>query len=166
MSATEGNFVLGIDIGTTSVKVCIVDPNNKQVICKQAKDTQANVPSEMGSEGNKQDVPKIISALNSCVSRLPKDHLKQVGKIGICGQMHGIMLWCNKNDKKAWDCTETYMGCRFEVPKENVSALYTWQDSRCDRSFLDKLPVPRCHLAACSGYGCATLFWIAKNRRV
>lgn len=78
MAAGEGNLILGIDIGTTSVKVCLVDPNNKQVMSKQTKDTQANVPSDLGSEGNKQDVPKIISALNSCVSRLPKDQLKQV----------------------------------------------------------------------------------------
>jgi sedoheptulokinase len=78
MATNEGNLILGIDIGTTSVKVCLVDPNSKHVISKQTKDTQANVPSDLGSEGNKQDVPKIISALNSCVSRLPKDQLKQV----------------------------------------------------------------------------------------
>jgi sedoheptulokinase len=81
MAAGEGNLVLGIDIGTTSVKVCLVDPNSKQVMAKQTKDTQANVPSDLGSEGNKQDVPKIISALNSCVSRLPKDQLKQVKEL-------------------------------------------------------------------------------------
>lgn len=88
----------------------------------------------------------------------------QVGKIGICGQMHGVMLWSNKEDKKAWDCIETYMGCRFEVLKDNVSDLYTWQDTRCERSFLDTLPVPQCHLPTYSGYGCATLFWIMRNR--
>lgn len=81
MAAGEGALILGIDIGTTSLKVCLVDPLSKQVISKQAKDTQANVPSDLGSEGNKQDVPKIISALNSCVSRLPKDQLKQVRDI-------------------------------------------------------------------------------------
>lgn len=81
MATGEGNLILGIDIGTTSVKVCLVDPLSKQVISKQSKDTQANVPSDLGSEGNKQDVPKIISALNSCVSRLPKDQLKQVRNI-------------------------------------------------------------------------------------
>jgi sedoheptulokinase len=74
------------------------------------------------------------------------------------------MLWSNKEDKKAWDCIETYMGCRFEIPKDNVSALYTWQDTRCERSFLDTLPVPQCHLPTYSGYGCATLFWIMRNR--
>lgn len=83
MATGEGTLILGIDIGTTSLKVCLVDPLSKQVISKQAKDTQANVPSDLGSEGNKQDVPKIISALNSCVSRLPKDQLKQV-RICIC----------------------------------------------------------------------------------
>jgi sedoheptulokinase len=78
MAAGEGTLILGIDIGTTSVKVCLVDSQSKQVVSKQSKDTQANVPSDLGSEGNKQDVPKITSAINSCVSRLPKDQLKQV----------------------------------------------------------------------------------------
>ena len=49
--------------------------------------------SYSGSEGNKQDVPRILSALQMCVSRLPRDILKRVCYIGVCGQMHGCMLW-------------------------------------------------------------------------
>lgn len=77
--AEEGKkLVLGIDIGTTSVKVCILDTNDNAVVARQTKDTQANVPSELGCEGNKQNVPKILSALHACVSRLPKESLRQV----------------------------------------------------------------------------------------
>lgn len=72
-------MVLGIDVGTTSVKVVIVQKDNPEVIlANQSKDTQANVPSDLGIEGNKQDVPKILSAVHNCVSRLPKDLLRQV----------------------------------------------------------------------------------------
>lgn len=74
----DNNLLLGFDIGTTSVKVCIVDPETTQVIVKQQKDTQANVPSELGTEGNKQDVPKIISTLHECVGRLPSKLLQRV----------------------------------------------------------------------------------------
>lgn len=158
------NLVLGIDIGTTSIKVCVVDVISKQVLSKQSKDTQANVPSELGTEGNKQDVPKIISALNSCVSRLPKDQLKEVTRIGICGQMHGVMLWQNGEGNSAWECMETYAGCRFEASASKISALYTWQDSRCEPEFLSTLPQPQSHLKLFSGYGCATLFWFSRHK--
>lgn len=78
MASDDKKLILGIDIGTTSVKVCVIDPVTEKVLSKQSKDTQANVPSDLGCEGNKQDVPKIISALNFCVSRLPKDLLREV----------------------------------------------------------------------------------------
>lgn len=74
----SGKLVLGIDLGTTSVKVIILSPETKQIVANQSKETQANVPSDLGIEGNKQDVPKILSAVHNCVSRLPKDLLRQV----------------------------------------------------------------------------------------
>lgn len=81
MTQQKRDFILGIDLGTTSVKVIILSTNNNQIVAKQNKDTQANVPSTLGIEGNKQDVPKILSAVHNCVSRLPKDLLKQVDKL-------------------------------------------------------------------------------------
>lgn len=36
----DQRFVLGIDIGTTSVKVCIVDVATRNVVAIQTKDTQ------------------------------------------------------------------------------------------------------------------------------
>lgn len=82
-----------MDIGTTSVKVCVYDPKTKEIVAKQNKDTAANIPSDQGIEGNKQDVPKIVSAIHYCISRLPRDILRSVTKIGVCGQMHGVLLW-------------------------------------------------------------------------
>lgn len=160
-------YSLGIDIGTTSVKVCIYDAETNKVLSKQSKDTQANVPSDQGSEGNKQDVPKIISALHSCVSRLPKELLKQIKIIGVCGQMHGVMLWSNEPDDSCWERNETSgvnPTIKFEVLRPKVSNLYTWQDTRCDAKFLESLPEPESHTKAHSGYGCATLYWFSKNR--
>jgi len=158
---------LGIDIGTTSVKVCVYDPVENKVLAKQSKDTQANVPSDQGCEGNKQDVPKIISALHSCMSRLPKDLLRQIKVIGVCGQMHGVTFWQHTHDSPPWDRIETtgaQPGVKFEVIREKVSNLYTWQDSRCNASFLSSLPSPESHVKPSTGYGCSTLFWFARNR--
>ncbi|CAL4062281.1 unnamed protein product, partial [Meganyctiphanes norvegica] len=148
----DGECVLGIDIGTTSVKACLVDTLSREVVASQKKDTCSDVPSSQGTEGNKQDVPRIFSALQMCVSRLPKDGLRRVVRIGVCGQMHGCMLW---NDTSSWEKKQD--SDRFKV--RDVSNLYTWQDSRCTEEFLSSLPVPQSHSNISTGYGCATLLW-------
>lgn len=158
---SEKNYILGMDIGTTSVKVCVYDPTTKEIVAKQNKDTAANIPSDQGIEGNKQDVPKIVSAVHYCISRLPRDLLRHVIKIGICGQMHGVVLW----KKDAWEKVEKDgMVMRFEANREKLSALYTWQDIRCKPEFLESLPKPESHLNCYSGYGCATLLWMVKHK--
>ncbi|XP_047521622.1 sedoheptulokinase-like [Pieris napi] len=157
----DKKYVLGMDIGTTSVKVCVFDSDAKEIVAKQSKDTAANIPSDQGIEGNKQDVPKIVSAVHYCVSRLPRDILRHVTKIGVCGQMHGVVLWKNG----AWEKIEKDgVINRFEAIRENMSALYTWQDVRCKPEFLDSLPKPDSHLKCYSGYGCATLLWMLKHK--
>ncbi|CAG9788839.1 unnamed protein product [Diatraea saccharalis] len=157
----EKAFTLGIDIGTTSVKACVYDPKLKEIVAKQTKDTAANIPSDQGIEGNKQDVPKIVSALHYCVSRLPRDVLRHVINIGICGQMHGVVLWRDG----AWEKVEKDdVVIRFEAVRNNMSALYTWQDTRCKPEFLESLPKPDSHLKCFSGYGCATLLWMLKYK--
>lgn len=44
----NNHYILGIDIGTTSVKVCVVDSNSNEIIASQKKDTYSDVPSELG----------------------------------------------------------------------------------------------------------------------
>uniref|UniRef100_A0A8C2C487 Uncharacterized protein n=1 Tax=Cyprinus carpio TaxID=7962 RepID=A0A8C2C487_CYPCA len=46
----------------------------------------------------KQDPSIIISALDQCMDALPKDKLKKVKCIGVCGQMHGIKSGCECAD--------------------------------------------------------------------
>ncbi|CAG9761181.1 unnamed protein product [Ceutorhynchus assimilis] len=157
-------YFLGIDIGTTSVKVCIINTKDHTVQAQHGKDTQSNVPSDTGPGGNKQDVSTIISAVNLCVSKLPKQLLQKVSRIGICGQMHGIMFWKTDSDQKAWEIIGKGKSVRFDVRKEKVSALYTWQDNRCDPAFLASLPEPESNLKIATGFGCATIFWFTKNK--
>ncbi|XP_045624604.1 sedoheptulokinase isoform X2 [Procambarus clarkii] len=154
---SSSQCVLGIDIGTTSVKCCLVDVMSKEVLSSQKKDTYSDVPSELGTEGNKQDVPRILSALQMCVSRLPREGMRKVTKIGVCGQMHGCMLW---KQGEAWE--QKPESDRFAI--NQVSNLYTWQDSRCTQEFLSSLPAPKAHQAISSGYGCATLLWFTIHK--
>jgi hypothetical protein len=53
--AMPGQYVLGVDIGTTSVKVNLIDIATRKAVARQTKDTRADVPSELGAAGgNKQ----------------------------------------------------------------------------------------------------------------
>ncbi|XP_037093636.1 LOW QUALITY PROTEIN: sedoheptulokinase-like [Pollicipes pollicipes] len=153
----DRSLVLGIDLGTTSVKVCIIDARTHKCVKQLTKDTQANVPSELGSEGNKQYVPKIVSALHTCISRLPREALRRVEKVGVCGQMHGCVLW------KAGQRLEP-QARHQHVRDGQVSHLYTWQDTRCSPEFLASLPAPDSHLGVHSGYGVATLLWFLRHK--
>lgn len=88
----DKKLILGIDLGTTSVKVIVFNCDNNEIIAKHSKDTQSNVPSDQGTDGNKQDVPKIISALNTCVAKLSKDLLRQVNLHNYNYNLYDILL--------------------------------------------------------------------------
>lgn len=79
--------------------------------------------------------------------------------------MHGVLLWKDESESKAWERIEKDgVLIRYDIVRDKVSALYTWQDSRCDTNFLSSLPQARSHLPTYTGYGVATLFWMARNK--
>ena len=124
-----------------------------------AQDTMAGVPSELGARGDKQDVAKIYGALHSCIAKMPKDQLRRVIHIAVCGQMHGVVFW---KHGEAW--SRNAKDQLVVDTSGSVSSLYTWQDGRCDPGFLSSLPRPRSHLGLSTGYGCATMFWLLRHR--
>lgn len=77
--------ILGVDIGTTSVKVCLIDAHSREELASESKDTQSNIPATGAPHGvHEQNVRKIVSTLHNCILRLPKDllkHVKHIGKI-------------------------------------------------------------------------------------
>ncbi|KFP11940.1 Sedoheptulokinase, partial [Egretta garzetta] len=157
--------VLGIDLGTTSVKAALlVGAERGQVVAEScSRETQAHTSSlEAGPQGMEQNVQRIIRALNECLAALPQQQLQRVSHIGISGQMHGRNHWtswmlCVPGCK--W--TECGTGPTFEP--EEVSHLITWQDSRCSPTFLSSLPLPQSHISLATGFGCATVYWYLKK---
>ncbi|CAB4066650.1 SHPK [Lepeophtheirus salmonis] len=139
MDMSIKELLLGVDIGTTSVK---------------KKDTAARITPDIPG-GDLQDSSRIYYALHSCMNRLPKENLSKVRRITFCGQMHGVTLW---NKTSGWRRKCKNSSDQFEVG--DVSPLYTWQDKRCDSQFLSTLPRPNSHLRVGSGYGCSTLIWL------
>lgn len=163
--SVTGRFVLGIDVGTTSVKVCLVNVDTGEVSHKFVKDTLATAAKDLPN-ADLQDAGKLFSALHGCISRIPHECLKKVERISICGQMHGIMFW-KQGQAWSWNGSdeETAQVSRHQQWEVGpTSPVYTWQDARCSADFLSSLPVPDSHLRLSSGYGCATLFWLAKNK--
>ncbi|GAB6018691.1 hypothetical protein CHUAL_000367 [Chamberlinius hualienensis] len=152
----RSSYVLGIDIGTTTVKVCLADISTKKPIQTLLRETKSSLTSDQSHLGNEQDVHKICTALQFCLSRLSKDSLQRVVNIGISGQMHGVVLW---KQSEGWK--QNQFG-RYETT-DKVSNLFTWQDGRCSAEFLAELPKPHSHLRLSTGHGCATLFWLKEH---
>ncbi|XP_046758625.1 sedoheptulokinase isoform X2 [Gallus gallus] len=154
--------MLGIDLGTTSVKAALVVGTERgQVVAEScSRETQAYTSSvEAGLQGMEQDSRRIIRALNECLAALPQQQLQRVSHIGISGQMHGIVFW-----KRDQGCKWAEGGTGPIFEPEEVSHLVTWQDGRCSPAFLSSLPLPQSHISLATGFGCATIYWYLKQR--
>lgn len=80
--------------------------------------------------------------------------------------MHGVLLWTNQDGNPPWvKSIEGGGRTRYHALSAKVSPLYTWQDKRCDRAFLQTLPTPESHLSVHAGFGTATLFWLLKHKK-
>ena len=84
--------VLGIDIGTSSVKVAVVT-GSCRLLQSVSHVTNADVPSSIGSKGREQDIGAICRTLVKCVGELSLDVRRSVCRLCFTGQMHGIVLW-------------------------------------------------------------------------
>lgn len=127
---------LGIDIGTTTVSVVILD----QQLETRAVATfphRADIPA--GSDRSEQSAQKIWQVTEDAVQSLDETFRQQVIALGVTGQMHGVLL--------------------LDAQGQSISPLVTWQDQRClADGFLDQIRA-KSGYALNSGYGCATLAW-------
>ena len=155
---------LGIDIGTTSIKVCLVRDSIqvnsvKTVHEANTKPNQLHQTHPQSHLFNEQDPRQIILTLDSILCKL-NDDIDDVTDISVTGQMHGVLLWKRKEKENISDMTMTSL---FEGKVSHWTNLITWQDQRCDRLFLDSLPSspPFCKIS--TGFGLATLAWLQKE---
>ncbi|XP_006641066.2 sedoheptulokinase isoform X1 [Lepisosteus oculatus] len=157
--ALSARYVLGVDLGTTSVKVVLLESQSRRVLDSCALPTKADVPSDIGPHGKEQDVGRILSTLDACIAALPRDRLQKVIGIGVSGQMHGVVFW-----KAETGCEWVKHGGAHLIRPKDVSQLVTWQDGRCRGDFLSALPQPDAHLSVATGFGCATICWYRSHR--
>ncbi|KAM3868929.1 sedoheptulokinase [Diretmus argenteus] len=150
------SYILGIDLGTTSIKVVLLDTSSKAVAASCSLPTASDISDTTGIQAQEQDTGQIITTLNRCVALLPANKLQHVCIIGLSGQMHGVVFW---KDKSGCDWSN-----RDVFQAKDTSQLITWQDGRCSSSFLSSLPNPDSHLSLATGFGCTTIFWYMKHR--
>ncbi|XP_070699806.1 sedoheptulokinase [Pempheris klunzingeri] len=149
-------YVLGVDLGTTSVKAALVESCSRAVAASHVLSTTSDVPDDGGIKAKEQDTGRIIDTLNRCMGLLPRGKLRQVRSIGLSGQMHGVLLW------KAEGGCDWSNGDSFTAA--DTSQLITWLDGRCSSHFLSSLPEPDSHVSVATGFGCATILWYMKHR--
>ncbi len=95
MNTTNTMLLLGIDIGTSSIKVSVVDANTQQcIVSAQYPETESGITSlqqgwaEQSPDMWWQHVQKAILQVNASKKYNPKD----IAAIGIAYQMHGLVL--------------------------------------------------------------------------
>lgn len=150
------NYILGLDMGTTSVKAVLLEIKSRTMAASCALPTMSDITDNSVIKAKEQDTGRIVDTLNQCIGLLPRDKLQHVSSIGLSGQMHGVLFWKAKT------------GCDWSnrdfFTARDTSPLITWQDGRCSSDFLSSLPKPDSHLSVATGFGCATIFWYMQYR--
>lgn len=142
---------LGIDLGSTSVKVTLVDTLSKSLIFSTTETTDAEVGNTQ--QKSEHNVSKIMLAVGACLTRITDKNRESVKCICVSGQMHGVLLWNSEDNNSLQD---------IKLGVCNTTNLYTWQDKRVSDEFIMALPKPDSHQHIAAGFGCVTLFWLKK----
>ncbi|KAH3885353.1 sedoheptulokinase-like isoform X2 [Dreissena polymorpha] len=151
---SDQNLCLGIDLGTTSVKISIIDTATKDQVFTTTEATNAYISSNDGIQGAEQSILLIMDAICACILRATDKTRSNIGCIAVSGQMHGVVLW---NSEGKTPLSNTLDLASF------TSNLYTWEDRRATTQFLLSLPKPDSHQPISAGFGNVTLFWLARN---
>ena len=137
-------FALGIDIGTTSISMVLLDEGTGDLIARETVNHAAFIDDGC-PVGKVQDAGRIIAIVMEKYAALIAAHGLPCC-IGLTGQMHG-MLYVDKDG-------------------EAVSPLYTWQDGRGNLPMADGQTYAQSlkrYGATATGYGLTTHFYMVKN---
>lgn len=134
--------VLGIDIGTTTISLVVLDPEQKKVW--ESRTISNGTFMETAREWERiQDVNKIVEKTREALEGLLHAY-PEVSSIGLTGQMHGILY----------------------VDREGrcISPLYTWQDGRGNvpdeqGKILTEMVQEKTGITVFTGYGLVTHLW-------
>jgi len=140
--------VVGIDIGTTTITVSLIDGKSGSVIHSLTARNDANIKTPNAYE-HLQDPAVILKKTMDLLQELIQKGMPDA--IGITGQMHGILY--------------------IDAAGDAVSPFYTWRDMRSDRIYKDGETYTE-HLSRmtgvrlAAGFGSATHFYNTVSRLV
>lgn len=112
MSASM-NLVVGIDVGTQSVKLVAYDMASRRVVATHGQSLELIA----GDDGSReQHAAWWIDAVRACFAKLPKPMRADIVAIGVSGQQHGfvpldadgevlapVKLWCDTSTQRECD---------------------------------------------------------------
>lgn len=115
------NF-LGIDLGTSSVKIVIMDGSGK-VVSSVSRDFEVSYPKTNWAEQNPEDWWKATKeGIKELIAKASPEY-KQISGIGLSGQMHGLVLldedynvlrpailWCDQRTQEECDYLNSVIG--------------------------------------------------------
>ena len=141
--------VIGIDIGTTTISLVVLDTEKKAVLESRTVPNGTFIRTEKEWE-RIQNPDRIVEKAMRELKELRKAY-KDVGTIGLTGQMHGILY--------------------IDEDGNCVSPLYTWQDGRGSLPEFDGKSVvclvkEETGFSISTGYGLATHLYHCKKNQV
>lgn len=139
---------MGIDIGTTTISVVLLDVDSGDLIGRRTIEHRAFCKG-VSPENRVQDPERILALTSDAMQELMEMHGKPCG-IGLTGQMHGMLY--------------------VDASGEAVSPLYTWQDQGGDQVWKEGLTYAqflKAHAGdAASGYGLTTHYYLQQTKRI
>lgn len=140
--------VMGIDLGTQSIKVIIYHPNSKKVLASTSESLEL-ISKEDGSM--EQKASWWIDAFKKCIDAIDNDVKNTIAAIGVSGQQHGFVP-VDKNGKvlapvKLWCDTSTTVEC-----DEIMNAM--GGEEECIKTAGNPIAV---------GYTASKIRWLKKN---
>lgn len=140
---------IGIDIGTTSMCVVVVDSQSGELIKSYSCENDTFIKSENSFERiqNPEEIIAKVMALFECALK----DFNDISTIGITGQMHGILY--------------------IDSLGKACSPLYIWQDARGDLPYKNgrtyaQIMSEKTGYKCASGFGLVTHFYNIKNNLV
>lgn len=139
---------MGIDIGTTTISVILLDSDSGKLLGGRTIAHQAFTEGELSSS-RIQDPEKLLCLTEKAAGELAAEHGKP-DSIGFTGQMHGMLY--------------------VDINGNAVSPLYTWQDGSGNEKFDNEhtyAEILREKVgAAATGYGMTTHFYLCHQNEI